>query len=329
MSITPTPDDWRTRLERVYTPSADRLDAAYVRAIQRLAPLVAALMGRLQPIYEANGTITPADVQDLREYKALLTALRTEMDDFAVLARGEMDGLVEQAALVGVDTARQSALEAAGPAAPQLADVWTGPNLDGIPDLLSVVGSDEQRQTWTGYGDDAVLWVDGVLMSALEHNKSPRDVQDLLDMWLMVPYSWAESTIKTGMAWSSRWIIQAIFVLNAMIEGWIWTARLAPNTCLSCWNQHGTFHPNSEALNDHHGGYCEPKPKIIGIPVNVGDGRAAFESLPEAQQRQIMGPGLYQAWSSGKVTWNDFSKPYQDDVYGVMLRQPTLKALGL
>lgn len=120
---------------------------------------------------------------------------------------------------------------------------------------------------------------------------------------------------------------------------------------------HGTVHPLSETLNDHHLGRCSALPQLLswdelgisGMPggpkydqdaawfksltpedqakLLAKTGEEWFNGLTKAQQLELMGPGKYAAWQDGKFNFKDLSKPYNDKVYGLMTREATLKEL--
>ena len=66
----------------------------------------------------------------------------------------------------------------------------------------------------------------------------------------------------------------------------------------------------------------------IGItPPNVERGEQWFRALPKAKQRQYMGPAMHDAFSENAFSFNDLSKPYDDPIYGEMVREASLQDL--
>jgi hypothetical protein len=113
-----------------------------------------------------------------------------------------------------------------------------------------------------------------------------------------------------------------------IVEGWYWLAKLDDRTCVSCVAQHGTQHPLTETLNDHHNGRCAPIPAIKGLPSPIEQtGEQWFEGLSEAEQRRIMGDKKWEALRDGKFALGDVTGTYDDPVYGPMRRARTLKEL--
>jgi len=106
-------------------------------------------------------------------------------------------------------------------------------------------------------------------------------------------------------------------------------AALDGRTCMSCVAQHGTRHTNDEELNDHHRGRCTPAPIVVGTRLYDGmqTGPDWFNAQPEADQRRMMGPGMFDAYQRGEFGWGGMSVTYTDAVYGQMRRAATLREL--
>jgi hypothetical protein len=57
----------------------------------------------------------------------------------------------------------------------------------------------------------------------------------------------------------------------------------------------------------------------------VESGEDYFKKLPDAEQLAWMGPSKYAAWRAGKIGFGDFPTRYQDDIYGEMTVEASLK----
>lgn len=112
-----------------------------------------------------------------------------------------------------------------------------------------------------------------------------------------------------------------------VIDGWIWTARLARNTCAACLALHGSVHPLDEPGPDGH-----PRCRCIRTPktktwkelgINIGlddpdepadmiaDARAFFRSLSRADKLKIMGPTRLRLLERGEIEWEDLAMVQQ------------------
>lgn len=99
--------------------------------------------------------------------------------------------------------------------------------------------------------------------------------------------------------------------------------------CMCCLALHGTKMPVGQKVVDHHAGRCTSIAVVTGRPRTVQTGEQWFNSLPEAQQMSIAGPGAFEALKSGKAKVQDFVQRYDDPVFGEMVREASLKSLGV
>ena len=151
---------------------------------------------------------------------------------------------------------------------------------------------------------------------------------------------WAMSTVRTAQIKSYQVATHMTYAANSeIVPGWIWWSALDSRTCMSCINQHGGEHPHTEVLNDHHQGRCAAIPKALtyadlGLDIpgppgaaEVETGQEWFKKQPRARQREMMGPQKWEAWDNDEFAFADLSQKYDDDVYGDLLRETSLKAL--
>ncbi|GAB4528445.1 MAG: hypothetical protein OHK0046_47260 [Anaerolineae bacterium] len=113
------------------------------------------------------------------------------------------------------------------------------------------------------------------------------------------------------------------------VERWMWSANIGnPRTCFACIAMHGTLHPISEYLNDHHSGRCAMVPMtelwedlgMIGIVPRYDTGLDWFRQQPPQIQRGIMGPELYSLWQQlgFDLTPEIIVGTYTNDLFGDM-----------
>lgn len=321
--------DWRARLVREYEPVAQRLMTAYARLQQRLSPLEQELLRGMTRLNDA-GLLTAENVRSLSQFQRFMLAAEREYQDFAVLVRNAAADAGEAGARLGGPAALDMSLATSGNFAPAVRAAWLQPSADVLNSMAGFVDSAAFQANWARYGEAAAQSFADVLLAGIAQGKHPRVLARLIANWYTMPYSWAENATRTAQLWSYRAASHATYRANAhILDGWIWMSAADPRTCISCWDQHGSVHPVTEELRDHHRGRCTAVPVVKGSGLSIPTGPALFEALPEAQQIEIMGPGMHEAWKRGDARWGDFSTPYQDSVYGTMLRAATLKELGV
>lgn len=96
-----------------------------------------------------------------------------------------------------------------------------------------------------------------------------------------------------------------------VVTGWYWQSACDMRTCPACWGMTGSFHPVDESLNSHVNCRCSMVPAtktwaelgFEGIPSpdgpQVAPGEDTFAALTRPEQRQILGPGKYDAFTAG------------------------------
>lgn len=322
--------DWRQRIVRENEALARRLQAAYARTLPRLRQEIDTLDQRLRALYEANESIDPQQLRDLREWQALRASIEAEMRDFAVIARNETAQGQQTAIRAGSDAAREMAVSTSGRLAPAVEAAWNRPDPAALEQLINYADGAALRAEFAQLGQRAADGFADVMLAAVAQGKNPLALARIMELWLSVPYAQAENIARTTQLWSYRSATHAAYRVNSeVVTGWLWYSAADDRTCISCWSQHGSVHPVNEILDDHHRGRCVPVPIVRGTrwADDFESGPARFEALAGDRQRRIMGPGMHAAWRAGAVNWRDFSRSYQDNVFGEMLRAASLREL--
>lgn len=87
------------------------------------------------------------------------------------------------------------------------------------------------------------------------------------------------------------------------VSGWIWTSQLSANTCGFCYAMHGTWHPDSDALDSHPACQCLQEPSTLSAAEYAQTdptlGTDLFAALDPAAQRSILGPGRHALYEHG------------------------------
>lgn len=112
-----------------------------------------------------------------------------------------------------------------------------------------------------------------------------------------------------------------------VIDGWIWLSSLSARTCAACFAMHGTWHPNSERLQDHPNGRCTAAPHLRGAPKPTPNGEARFGRLTAAQQRDVLGRAKHAAWVDGAFGFRDLAGVHRDRRWGDSVRVRSLRSL--
>jgi hypothetical protein len=329
----------RAALLRGDAAEATRLINAYGRAYQKLKGDIDALAAA---IAELGPNATWGQVERLSLYRALLRQIQDEIGKFSNIAENELnDGA--NAAIAAALRDAQRLVQAALPSlnAAEIRAVWSTLNPDAVLTMLGFLGADSPLYiNLSRLGPDVAALVAEKLREGIILGYNPRKVAQLIVDATGQGLTWALRTARTANLYAYRLSTQAVYQANAgIVTGWVWWAELgSPRTCMSCVNMHGSVHSVDEVLNDHHQGRCAMLPTtrsyaelgFPGIPEKpqvYQTGAEWFAAQSAAMQQQLMGRSMWDAWKAGEFSFSDLSVPYQDDVYGEMLREASLKGL--
>lgn len=339
MAVSPvlvTARNHQAQLARLEAQATQRLIDAYTSSWQRLEAMLNALLLQI-------GTDTPtrAQLQRMREYERLIEQIANELIALQVMTENEIEEIARTIPPVAERNNREMMaimallmLGIANALPNQISQVAANDFTVVTPDALSVLtdwlrpGSRLYTRLYQLAGVNTQSVIDAILngvVSGFNPRRTARLVQDSFGRGLAD----ALRFVRTAQLWAYREASRASMVANQdVLEGWVWSAHFDDRVCMSCVVMHGTIHPVDEALNDHHNGRCAPIPLVKGFPNPVDQtGIDWFLAQPEATQKQLMGPGKYQAWQDGAIQLDQLTAERVDDVYGVMRGEPSLKQL--
>ena len=329
---------YRAQLLRQERAAAVRMVREYGRIYAGLQSQIDALLLEIAAMPEAS----PAKVARLTRFRALASQIESEMARFGAWADTELTAQAQQAIVSGLTHAEQLTLAGMPEALrPAVSAIWNRLPAEAVEMLTGFLspGSALHDSLVNQLGPTVAQGVSDALLEGLALGYNPRKVAAIIRDTLGQALTWALRTARTSMLWAYRESTRAGYVANSdIVTGWIWHAELGPRTCMACIAQHGTLHPLSETLNDHHNGRCAMLPVtrtwasmgFTGIEERppVQTGRDWFASLSPAQQASYMpSTAMWNAWQQGAVGWDDLVSYHDNEVYGAMLQLPSLKAI--
>ncbi len=314
--------------------SATRLVDAYGRAYARMGDSIRALEEKL--FATAGGE--NADRVRLASLRSLRAQVVDEINRFAVYADEEITRNARTAIAQGITDSRQivGAYFSSPQAQQALAAGWNVLPSDAVETMLGFLAEDSPLHTrLVGIlGEQVAASMERNLVDAMALGFNPRKTADIVREELGVGLTWALNTARTAQLYSYREATRANYMANSdVISGWTWYSALDSRVCMSCISRHGTAYPVTATLNGHHSCRCvaipiSPLAQRIGITMpEIETGETWFNRQPEATQIEMMGPGMFDAWNANAFEFADLSQPYQDEVYGEMLREASLKDL--
>lgn len=280
----------------------------------------------------------------LERLRALRKQIAAEIDKYAIYADAEMlDGAQDAISQAMSDSRNLTQLSL--PEVMREAGImgqWHHLPTDAVEQMLGFLGQDSPLHgaLTQRLGPEVAERVTDAMTKGVTLGWNPRRTAALVNRQFGAGLTWSMTTVRTAQIWSYREATRYSYAANPrIVKGWIWHAQLDTRTCMSCIALHGTRHPVTEALEDHHNGRCAMIPETVtyrdlGYDVDTdpigpqpGAGETWFREQPESVQRQMMGPGMLDAWQGGEFAFEKLTVSYEDAVYGRMLRQATLAEL--
>lgn len=281
-------------------------------------------------IYEVNGKQwTAQQTYRAERYQALMAQIAEQLRDLQGLTRNEINTMSRIAIKMGTEHA--TGLIAAVMGDERLAVAFNRLNPEVIKSLLGFLDPDGALFDRLGKlaSTNAQKIADDFL-NAVTMGYNPVRIAEIFRQDWGMALTDAMRMTRTAQLYSYREATRANYIANSdVVEGWIWSAELDASTCAECIAMNGTYHDNDETLDDHYNGRCAMIPVVKGFDriIEEGSGEAWFNEQPESVQRDMLGPGKFQAWQDGKFDFADLSKIVDDPVYGQMRQEATLKEL--
>lgn len=306
--------EFRRELARDETETARRLQASYRGFLQDLQTY----LNDLDNAAEAANLTT--DLKSTAEFRALEEQVREALDDLSAVIESESRRLEDKGIRRGKEYGED-----------QLARVFASFNRPSVPqikELVRYVDSAPFQKKLDQYGEYHQRAIANIITADASLGKNPVTTAEHIRRWVTtMPAVDAYRMTRTVQIWAARKGTSVVYQANReIVLGWWWSSALDSRTCMSCVSQHGKRFPVDETLADHHSGRCAMIP-ITGYTTArpVQQGEQWFNTLPESEQMSMMGKGKWEAWKAGAFGFDALSTTYEDDVYGTMYREASLK----
>lgn len=335
---------FRRQLAQQEAVSAERMGNIWLGILRRLTPQVEALADDVA----AMETPSRGKLTKLARMKRILRQVSEQAARFGQTVTTEIELVTNASIQQGLDDALRL-MELSLPPLPgqttsAITASFTRLPAEAVISAAGLLGDDSPLaiRLQDAYGEYVAQEVEKHLLDGIAAGQNPRRIASLLRRNLQNAgargLTSALTTIRTAQIKSYQLANHSQYAANPrIVPEWTWVAALDDRTCMSCVAQHGTTHLYTETMNDHHNGRCAPVPKTISyadLGINVAEpvpeierGEDWFKRQTAGVQREMMGPGKYNAWKDNQFEIRELSKPYTDDVYGELLRETPLREL--
>jgi hypothetical protein len=322
------------QLEQTDSTVLERLVNAYGMTYEKITPEIEALIELIQAQMDA-GKLTKESVSKSAAYKKLITSIKSELDDYSTWLKTEIKTASTDAAKQGLSAGKFLLLVA-------IADS-IGMDVNELPrDMVNNAPPDALAFLADYLNPEGVLYgkINGMskyhadeiaagILDLVSQGKNPRMIADFITDNYGMGLTDALRMTRTAQLYSYRQSAAAINKENAdVLQGVVWCAELDESTCDSCIALHGQVFPVDFVCDDHHNGRCACLPWVKGVDNPIGQtGEDWFKAQPESAQKEQMGDTKWQAWQDGKFEFSALSRDYENDVFGTMKGETSLRDL--
>lgn len=251
----------------------------------------------------------------------VLRALLADLDDTMKRNAGRIDGIADDVQRNGTEAGQILAEILAMP--PR----WNRPDVEAINALIDYVNTPAFAQELTKYGDDVVAIVRNQAIRGIVEGWGPlKTAREIRRVTTALPAHKANVLMRTLQLQSYRRSTAIAHAANRdIIVKQVRIATLDTRVCLACVALHGQEMTVGEQVIDHHAGRCTSIAIVRGMERDIPTGQSWFDGLSESDKLALAGPGKLDLLQSGKATLRDFVQPYEDAVFGEMLREASIK----
>ena len=318
------------RLATDYRESADRLLAAYQDALPSILRTIDSLPDDLNPLYDGDAYDNVGGLYDItdriaREINVLQSVITDESARMQALGiNAGMEGGIANLNAGGMRVG------------------WGEISPQTIRAGINYVDSTPFREAVERLGQYHAGRVENLILTGIGQGANPRAIALSVREYFtesQAPMVDAYRMVQTTQIYSYRRGTQAVYQETGVRE-WIWSAAIGSSrTCRACIAMHGTVHPTTEVLNDHHQGRCAMVPvtptwRELGFAdggeVPIETGVDWFNRQDEETQRRAVGNNLlFEAIQRGEVAFSPDTivGVYDNPIFGEMRRARSFREI--
>lgn len=114
---------------------------------------------------------------------------------------------------------------------------------------------------------------------------------------------------------------------SGVVESYVRLSARDARVCAGCLAADGEEYELEVEFAAHPNCRCTLVPKVRNVPLTFQRGRDWFAQQPETTQRAILGPGRYDLWASGQVSFAQFAATRPNATWGDAIVTATLGEL--
>lgn len=291
---------------------------------QRLDADIALLAREMADLAAEGKTISEHLIWQQQRYRALKAQMEVELTRYNVALVHSIEQAQGQYATLGIDAANAAIMAQVGP----FGRNWNRINVGAVESMIGFAGDGAPLHSLLK--EDYPQAVDGLLkalINGVARGQSPIKTAREMKEGMAGGLDRALVIARTETARAYRTASTEQYRQSGAVNGF---KRLVfrQTACMACLMLDGERFDVASELDDHPNGKCCAVPLVNGVADPQWEtGLVWFRTLPEDQQRERMGPGMFDAWKAGEIQLADLGQKQHSDVWGDSPRVPSLAEL--
>lgn len=324
-------DDWRDKLQAQEAVQLREMTRAWLQVEDRLRSQMQDLALYLDEQRAAGVTITQARLMQMERYQALIAQARAEHIRYAQMEAGRISANQRTALGNGIEMAQDTINATARDARIRHLD-FTQINADAVKFMVGYArdGTPLNDLLRLSYPDTVITLTDE-LVKGLASGEGPRKTARIMADSMGGNLDRAMTIARTEQLRALRTANLQQMQDSQVVSGYIRRAQRSGNVCSACLSLDGQEYDTQEEaeFESHPNCACYPQPKLtVGDTPAFPSGPEWFDTLDEAQQRDMLGAGRFKLYQSGDLDWGKVAIIHDDPTWGATIKQATLADLG-
>lgn len=320
-------NEWRDRVLSRETETSRDLARRWGEVESRLRADYLELGVYLSDLAAKGETISSARLMQMDRYKRMIVDARGEVNKYSTwagdrIAEDQTDMLMIGARYAAdtVDTLSKGA---------GIALTFDRVNLAGVDYMIgfSADGAPLNELLRASYPESVVKLTDALVVG-LGSGLGPKQTADMMVDYMRGNLDRALLIARTEQLRALRTGSLAQFEKSEVVAGYVRRSQRSANVCVACLALDGTALPSSEVFAIHPNCQCFPQPVLkFGKSPDFPPAREWFDTLPETQQRSMLGPSRYERYEAGVWDWDEAYKIRDHPVWGPTISVTPLRDL--
>lgn len=321
-SIVEVGDRQRAALAAGGKVEAERLARAYARVDLAVQRDLDRLTKRIADARAAGEDLGPSWLPRQAQFRAYQASLARELTKLAPLVADSTDTLVRDAVERATEDA--AALAATAGVATESPLTFGGLNARAVEEIVAQTAEGPLAELIADRVPTFAALSTDILQEAVARGWSPARTARELRRVSGGAFANALTVASTEQFRAYRETTRLSYLENPAVDEWVWSSRRTKRTCAFCWALHGTRHSTSERMATHPRCGCTMLPFVPDV--DYGDpGEALFARLTDEEQRDILGPGKFDAYKAGEIGLEDLIEQGIHPKWGPVGRERSLR----